>query len=122
MKNEYKISVIVPVYNAEKYLARCVDSILNQDVENLEIILCDDVSSDNSRAIMEKYKKTYPHIFKLIYMEKNSGGSGAINTAIQMSSGQYIIQVDNDDYLEPHMIKKLYRLAVEKMQILLTVM
>lgn len=114
MKNDHKISVLIPVYNAEKCLRKCIDSVLKQEIDNIEIVLCDDASSDNSSAVMEEYKAKYSEIFTLIYMNENSGGSGAINAAVEAATGDYIFQIDNDDYLEPEALRKLYKVAIEE--------
>lgn len=105
-KNEPLISVIVPVYNVEKYLGRCVDSIINQTYTNLEIILVDDGSTDDSRKICDEYAEKDGRI-KVIH--KSNGGQGsARNMALDIAKGQYIGFVDSDDWLEPDMYEYLY--------------
>ncbi len=100
------ISVIVPVYNVEKYLKRCVDSILNQTYKNLEIILVDDESPDNCPAICDEYAKKDSRI-KVIH-KTNGGLSDARNAGIIISGGKYIAFVDSDDYISYEMIQILY--------------
>ena len=103
-----KISIIVPVYNVEKYLDRCIKSILNQTYEDLEIILVDDGSTDKSRMICNFYKQKDTRI-KVIY-QSNKGVSAARNAGIKEATGQYIGFVDSDDYIEPDMFDTLYNL------------
>lgn len=96
MKND-KISIIVPVYNAEKYLEECLDSLVNQTYYNIEIILVDDGSKDSSGLICDKYSEKY-EIVKVFHIE-NSGVSYARNFGIKKSSGQWITFVDSDDVI-----------------------
>ncbi len=100
------ISVIIPVYNAEEYLKECLDSVLNQTYTNLEIILVDDGSLDNSGRICDEYAQSDSRI-KVIHKE-NGGVSVARNSGIDASSGELIVFVDADDYLDEAMIEKLY--------------
>lgn len=93
-----KVSVIVPVYNVEKYLKRCLDSIINQTYKNIEIILVNDGSKDNSRNICEEYEKKYENI-SLINQE-NGGLSAARNTGLKYVKGEAVTFVDSDDWLE----------------------
>lgn len=105
------ITVIVPVYNTEKYLNKCIDSIIVQTYENLEIILVDDGSTDNSGKICDEYAKKDDRI-KVIHKE-NEGVSVARNLALDMATGQYIGFVDSDDYIEKTMYEVLYRNIVK---------
>lgn len=105
-----KISVIVPIYNVENYMRRCVDSILNQSYSNLEIILVDDESPDNCPLICEEYKQSDNKI-KVIH-QKNAGLSGARNAGINIASGEYLAFVDSDDYLAVDFIESLYQAIV----------
>ena len=100
------ISVIIPIYKAEKYLDRCIKSITNQTYRNLEIILVDDGSPDRCSEICDTWGKKDNRI-KVIH-QKNSGVSVARNTGIDVSTGKYIIQVDSDDYIASNMIETLY--------------
>lgn len=99
------VSVIVPIYNAEKYLDRCVKSIINQSYQNIEVILVDDGSTDRSAAICVIWKNRDSRV-KYCY-QKNTGVSGARNFGLANISGQYIIFVDADDYLDETYIQKL---------------
>ena len=105
------ISVIVPIYNVEKYLNRCVDSIINQTYKNLEIILVDDGSPDNCGKICDEYAKKDKRI-KVIH-KKNGGLSDARNAGIDLAKGKYIGFVDSDDYIEKDMYSYLYNLVLE---------
>ena len=100
------ISVIVPVYKSEKYLDKCVESIVDQTYKNLEIILVDDGSPDNCPQICDEWAKKDGRI-KVIHKE-NGGAAMARNAALDIASGDYIGFVDSDDYIEPNMIDKLY--------------
>lgn len=101
-----KISIIVPVYNVEKYLTKCIDSITNQTYKDLEIILVDDGSTDNSGQICDQYAKKDNRI-KVIHKE-NGGLSDARNVGIKNSTGEYLSFIDSDDYIDKDMIECLY--------------
>lgn len=105
------ISVIVPVYNVEKYLNRCIDSILNQTFKQTEIILIDDGSTDNSSIICDEYCDRYENI-KVIH-KKNNRVAAARNDGIKISTGKYIALVDSDDWIEPNMLEEMYNKAEE---------
>lgn len=100
------ISVIVPVYNAEKFLNRCIDSIICQTFENLEIILVDDGSSDRSGQICDEYAGKDNRI-KVIH-KVNGGVSSARNCGLDCATGDYVAFVDSDDYISPFMYSKLF--------------
>lgn len=100
------ISIIVPIYNSEKYLPECIKSILNQTYKNIEIILINDGSTDNSLKICKNYSKIDNRIKKLDKL--NSGVAESRNKGIQIASGQFIMFVDSDDFLETTIIEKLY--------------
>lgn len=100
------ISVIVPVYNVEKYLEKCIKSIAGQTYSNLEILLIDDGSTDNSGALCDEYAKNDSRI-RVIHKE-NGGLSDARNTGIVHSTGDYLVFVDSDDYVHSEFIEKLY--------------
>ena len=106
-----KVSVIVPVYNVEKYLAKCLDSIVNQSFKDLEILIVNDGSQDNSQSIIDEYVKKYD--FVKSYKKKNGGLSDARNYAIKRACGQYIALVDSDDYIDKDFVGKLYTKAIE---------
>lgn len=105
MNESKKVSIIVPVYNAEKNLHKCLNSIVNQSYSNLEIILINDGSSDNSGAICDEFAENDSRI-KVIHQE-NSGPSSARNNGIEQATGQYIQFVDADDFPTPDMTKQL---------------
>ena len=101
-----KVSVIVPIYNVEKYLKCCVDSIINQTYKNLEIILVDDGSTDNSPKICDEYKNIDDRI--VVIHKKNGGVSSARNDGIKKAKGIYISFVDSDDWIDENYISDLY--------------
>lgn len=106
-----KISVIVPVYNVEEYLRKCLDSVLNQTLRDIEIICVDDGSTDSLWEILKEYAQKDDRI-KLIQKE-NGGLSSARNAAMQVAKGDYIGFVDSDDWIDPDFLRKLY-VAAEK--------
>ena len=92
-------SIIIPLYNCEKFIEICLLSVLNQNFNNYEIIIINDCSKDRSLKICTKYKKKYPKI-KIINQKTNKGVSSSRNLGIKSSNGEYIIFLDSDDYLE----------------------
>lgn len=104
-----KVSVIVPVYNAEKYLEKCIKSILNQTLKEIEIILINDGSIDSSKEIIEKYAKQDRRI--VVVNKENSGPANTRNYGIKIAKGKYIGFVDSDDYIEAEMYEKLIEVA-----------
>lgn len=111
MKNSPKVSVIVPVFKVEKTLKRCVDSVLRQSYENLEIILVDDGSPDGCPAICDAYGKQDKRV-KVVH-QQNGGLSSARNTGIGISTGDYINFVDSDDYMHHKAIETLVDIALK---------
>lgn len=105
-----KLSVIVPVYNTEKYLEKCLDSLLKQKYENLEIVVVEDCSKDNSRKILEKFSKNEK--IKIVYNEKNSGLSFTRNSGLKHATGKYVGYVDSDDYVDPNYYSEIMRKIV----------
>ena len=104
------VSVIVPFYNVEGYIGRCLDSLVKQTLDDIEIILVNDGSKDRSKIVVDKYLKEYPE--KIVYLEKENGGlSDARNYAIPYAKGEYIAFLDSDDYVEYTMYKDMYELA-----------
>ncbi len=101
------ISVIVPVYNVEKYLRQCLDSLLQQTYKDIEVILIDDGSTDASGSICDEYAARYDN-FQVIHKE-NAGLGMARNTGLDHISGEYVAFVDSDDYLDPGSIEALYK-------------
>lgn len=106
------ISIIIPVYNVEDYLKDCLDSVLEQTYDNLEIIVVDDGSTDSSGRICDEYAEIHPNIH--VFHQDNMGLSGARNTALDKVSGEWIVFVDSDDYIHPDMVSSLYSAAVKE--------
>lgn len=104
-----KVSVIVPVYNVEKYLKRCLDSLINQTLSDIDIICINDGSKDSSLQILEQYAQKDSRI--VIYNQENSGLSVARNTGLEHASGEYIGFVDSDDWVDLDFYEKLYNSA-----------
>ena len=111
MYTNEKVSVIIPVYNDEKYLKQCVESVLTQTYTNLEIILVDDGSTDHTPEICEEYREKYDQI--RVLHKKNGGVGSSRNAGLALATGEYILFIDNDDWLEKHHIEELYKLAKE---------
>lgn len=108
-----KISVIVPVYNMEKRLEICLKSLESQTLNDIEAILINDGSQDNSIKIIKKHMKQYPNLYKLIDRE-NKGISASRNEGIKISTGKYLAFVDSDDYIENDMLEKLYNAIIKE--------
>ena len=106
-----KVSVIVPIYNSARYLRECLDCIVNQTFRDMEIILVDDCSADNSCEICEEYIKNDSRI-KLIKKEKNSGAVESRNIGIETAESEYITFFDSDDFMELDTVEKMYNQAV----------
>ena len=106
-----KVSIVVPVYNAEKYISKCLESIKNQTLKDFECILVDDGSSDSSGSICDSFA-CYDERFSVIHLE-NGGVSRARNEGIRKAKGEYIGFVDSDDWIDPEMFETLYRDAEE---------
>lgn len=107
------ISIIVPIYNTESYLEKCLDSLVNQTLKNIEIILINDGSLDNSEKIIKKYLKKYSD--KIVYYKKENEGQGvARNYAIKLARGEYLTFVDSDDFVEETMLEELYKKAKDE--------
>lgn len=106
------ISIIIPIYNVQKYLERCVESVLGQTYHNLEIILVDDGSTDNSCAICDKYKSMDKRV--MVVHKKNGGLSDARNAGIEIANGRYLFFLDSDDYLASRAIEVLHRRIVDE--------
>lgn len=107
-----KISIIIPIYNSERYIKRCLNSVINQTYENIEIIGVNDGSNDDSLKILEEYKELDNRI--IIIDKKNEGVSSARNDGIKKSTGKYITFVDADDWLELNAIELLYTTLIKK--------
>jgi len=106
-----KISIIVPIYNVENYLGRCLDSLLTQDYEDFEVIAINDGSTDNSLTILQEYAKNDPRIY--ILNKENNGVSLARNDGLLKAKGEFIGFVDPDDWIEPQMYKDMLKVAEE---------
>lgn len=105
-----KVSIIVPFYNVEGYIEKCLETLVNQTLAEIEIILVNDGSKDRSIEIVKKFLKQYPE--KIIYLEKENGGlSDARNFGIKHAKGEYIAFLDSDDYVEKDMYQNMYELA-----------
>ena len=105
-----KVSVIIPAYNAEKYIKNSLDSVVNQVYKNLEIIIVDDASTDNTKKIIKEYADKDDRIIPF-YQSKNKGVSAARNVGLKVASGEYIVFVDSDDYLTKDAIRRMVDLA-----------
>ena len=111
MKKVIKVSVIVPVYNVEKYLRQCLESLVNQTLREMEIICVNDGSTDSSPQIIEEYMRKDSRV-RMISKE-NTGYGHSMNLGIDSSTGEYIGIVEADDFVNPEMFEELYRLASE---------
>ncbi len=108
-----KVSVIIPVYNVENYLRKCLNSLVNQTLKDIEIIVVNDGTLDNSQEIIDEYVKKYPK--KVVSIIQENGGQGAArNTGLLHAKGEYIGYVDSDDYVEENMYEELYKKAKEE--------
>jgi len=107
-----RTSIIVPIYNVEKYLHKCVESIINQNYKDIELILVDDGSPDNCPVICDEYAEKYDFI-KVIHKE-NGGLSDARNAGIKAATGDYVLFVDSDDFIEPGSISVIMQVAEER--------
>ena len=114
---KYKFSIIIPVYNTEKYLEKCLDSIINQSYQNMEIIVVNDGSTDNSKDILSFYHNKYPKLIN-VYNLTNKGVSAARNYGISKASGDYFIFIDSDDYLEPDLLSNVNKNIVDNVDII----
>lgn len=107
-----KVSVIVPIYNVEKYLEKCINSLLSQTLEDIQIILVNDGSKDNSGNIAKEYEKNNKD--RVIYVEKENGGlSDARNYGLKYATGDFIAFLDSDDYIEKNAYEEMYNKAIE---------
>lgn len=111
--SEIKVSIIVPIYNTEKFLRKCIESIVNQTLQEIEIILINDGSTDNSHNICLEYAEKYPEKIRYIN-NKNIGCSATRNLGIKLAKGEYIAFVDSDDYIEKEIYEEMYKVARNK--------
>ena len=100
-------SIVVPVYNVEKYLSQCLDSVLVQTDSDYELLIVDDKSTDNSLALAREYAEKNPDRIRLLEHPVNKGLGGARNTGIEAAKGQYLLFLDSDDYIRPDSLEKL---------------
>ena len=113
-QNNIKISIIVPIYNSEQYLEECIVSLVNQTLQEIEIILINDASTDSSNSIMQQYRNQYPEKIKCIYLKENIHQGGARNRGIEIAQGEFIMFVDSDDEVDCSICEKLYKKAIER--------
>ena len=106
---EISISIIIPVYNVERYLPVCLESIVQQSMDDYEVILVDDGSTDSSGPICNEYADRHPQ-FRVIH-QQNQGISAARNAGVVESKGKYLLFLDSDDFLVPNSLSKLLELA-----------
>ena len=107
---QYKVSVVIPVYNAEKYLRECFDSLVNQTLKDIQIIAVDDGSKDNSAEICKEYSDKYSNFE--YYCKENGGPASARNLGINYARGEYLGFIDSDDWVDLNMYETLYNIAI----------
>lgn len=107
-----KVSIIVPVYNVENYIKRCLDSLVNQTLQDIEVIVVNDGATDNSEKIINKYIEKYASKIKLV-SKPNGGLSDARNYGMKYATGEYIAFLDSDDYVDVTIYEKMYNKAIE---------
>ena len=107
-----KISVIVPVYNVENYLEKCLNSLVNQTLEEIEILVINDGSTDDSQKIIDEFQKKFPQKIKA-FSKENGGLSDARNFGIDRATGNFLAFVDSDDYVSENMLQEMYDLAIK---------
>lgn len=115
MENETKISVILPVYGVEKYIEKCVDSLLSQTLDNIEFIFVDDHTKDKSIELAKRRIEGSPQASQFVFLrpEHNLGAGMARNYALQFAKGEYVAYVDSDDWIEANMFEEMYQKAKE---------
>ena len=105
------ISIVVPMYNVEKYIGECLESILAQTFQDFEVIVVDDCSTDKSVEIAESYTKKFGDRLKIYINEQNSGASATRNKGLWLSRGEYVFFMDSDDLILPDGLEKTYKIA-----------
>ena len=113
-----KISVVVPVYNTGKYVEKCLDSVKNQTMKDLEIIVVNDGSTDNSEEVINNWKNDNPDVNLKYYKKENGGLSSARNYGIEQASGKYIMLLDSDDYIDSQLFEKLEQYIDEEIDLI----
>ncbi len=108
----YKVSVIIPVYNVEQYLEQCLDSIVNQTLKEVEIIIVDDGSKDRSREIVDEYEEKYADVFSI--HKEHKGPGAARNSGMSCAHGDYLYFMDSDDCLDINALERLYQVASQE--------
>lgn len=111
--NQEKVSVIVPIYNVEAYLNRCIDSLIGQVYPNIEIIMVDDCSTDGSAEIAKEYAEQYPEKCRFVQHSENAGAAATRNTGLDCVTGDWIAFVDSDDWVTEDYISSMYEVAVK---------
>ena len=106
------LSIIIPIYNVEKYLQKCIESVLSQDINDYELLLIDDSSTDNSLNIAKDYENRVN--VKIIEKNKNSGLSDTRNIGLKEANGKYILFLDSDDYIEEGSISIIYNIVQDQ--------
>ncbi|WP_417898971.1 glycosyltransferase [Bacillus haimaensis] len=112
MREKVKVSIIIPVFNAEKFISFCIESLIKQTLRECEFIFINDGSSDKSKYLIEEYRKLDPRI--ILYNQNNQGVSAARNEGLRRASGSYVGFVDADDFVEIDMFEKLYNVAISQ--------
>lgn len=109
-----KVSIIVPFYKVEPFIERCVRSLFEQSLQEIEYIFVDDASPDGSRVVLERVAADYRRDFRILTHEKNKGLPAARNTGLENARGEFIYHCDSDDYLEPGMLEEMYQAAKQE--------
>ena len=112
MSNKIMVSLIIPVYNVEQYLKQCLDSVINQTFKDIEIIIINDCSSDNSLKIIKEYQQKDERII-VIDLQENKGQGNARNEGLKIAKGEYIVFVDSDDWVTNDYVETLYKAIIE---------
>lgn len=103
------VSIITPTYNADQYISKCLESIINQTYQNFELIIINDGSSDNTKQIIEEFKKEHENYRIIIINQENKGNPTAVNRGIDQASGEFLTFIDSDDYVEPDHLEVLVK-------------
>lgn len=120
MENSIKVSVIIPVYNEEKYLRQCLDSVINQTLKDIEILCINDGSTDRSEEILREYEKKDKRIRVFEHPEESHGAAEARNIGLENARGKYLSILDSDDFFEPEMLEETFQLAEQNKLDILT--
>lgn len=114
MNSNFKVSIIIPVYNVERYLRDCLESCVNQSLDEIEVLVIDDCSTDSSPKIISEFQEKYPQKIKTFKTPFNSRQGAARNIGIKNARGEYLCFVDGDDYIAQNMCEELYNIAVSE--------